>query len=252
MVERILNRKPMPYDHRDFRMADFITPAMRKQAAQMTSSDWSDARVLDQGQTPHCVGFAWAGFGVSVPLPLDWQNDMGDKIYYAAKILDKEPNQEDGSNTRSGVQAFTQFSGLTSYAFASSLDDVVTWLLVNGPVVGGTNWYDSMMSPDTNGLVHIQGNIAGGHEWMLSGVDTIMKQFKCTNSWGTSWGVKGQFFLTYDDYQRLLNEQGDACTAIKSGIVPPPPPPPPSPQKGCFPSNKLERAIRVALKELAA
>ena len=232
--ERILARKPMKYDHRDFALREFITPAMRKRAATITTQDWKMGHILDQGNTPHCVGFAWAGFGISVPVVDDWDNPMGDKIYYAAKVIDGEPNQEDGSDTRSGVKAFGQFANLGAYAFATSMDDVITWLLVNGPVITGTNWYDNMFYPDSKGLVTISGSIAGGHEWMISGVDTVKKVFHCTNSWGNSWGVNGQFFVSYADYQRLLNEQGDACTATELDVAPiPVPTPTPTPGSGC-------------------
>ena len=234
MTNRLLNRRPMKYDYRDFRMADFLSPEKRRAAAQITSTDWAVRRVLDQGTTPHCVGFAWAGFGISLPIFDDWQNDMGNKIYYAAKVIDGEPNQEDGSNTRSGVQAFTQFGKLSQYAFANSMQDVIDWVLTTGPIVGGTNWYDSMMDADSQGYVTITPNasIAGGHEWMISGVDTVKRIFHCTNSWGTSWGINGQFYLTYADYQRLLNEQGDACAAMEVAGTPTPTPVPPT--QGCL------------------
>ncbi len=229
----ILNRKPPKYDHRDFRMRDYITPSMLKRAAAITKIDWPVQTILDQGNTPHCVGFAWAGFGISLPVADQWSNDMGDKIYYAAKVIDGEPNQEDGSDTRSGVKAFMQFSQLqnNAYAFATSIDDVITWLLTVGPVITGTNWYSAMFSPDASGLIRIRGMVEGGHEWMISGVDTVAKKFHCTNSWGKDWGVGGQFYIGFKDYERLLNEQGDACTAaeISSTPAPTPIPPPPAP-----------------------
>jgi hypothetical protein len=242
-----MGRKPMKYDYRDFRLTDFITPAMRRRIALTTSNEWKVDHILDQGNTPHCVGFAWAGFGVSLPVFDNWDNVVGDKIYYAAKVIDGEPNAEDGSTTRSGVKAFMQFGSLqnNAYAFANSLQDVIDWLLVNGPVVTGTNWYDGMFSPDSGGLVKISGSLAGGHEWMLSGVDTVARTFKATNSWGTSFGIEGQFYIGFDDYQRLLNEEGDACTAVEVVAPPTPTPTPaPTPTPTPTPSGCLPRALR--------
>jgi len=250
----VFGRNPLKYDMRDFRLSDFITPAMRKRAKQTTSSDWAVARILNQGSTPHCVGFAWCGFGISLPVFDDWDNSRGDEIYYQAKIFDGEPGQENGSTTRSGVQAFQYFGLLSSYAFATSLDDIVTWLLVNGPVVTGTNWYNQMMSPDSTGLIKVGGSIVGGHEWMLSGVDTVTRKLKGTNSWGTEFGINGQFFIGFDDYQRLLNEQGDACTAVE--IVGTPVPPPVPAPSGCLSVAslglfRLAHAMMVAAQDLA-
>jgi hypothetical protein len=227
----VLNRKPMKYDHRDYRLGDYITPSMRMKAQSIDFMDWEIARILDQGSTPHCVGFAWAGFGISVPVCDDWDNAMGDKIYYAAKVIDGEPNQETGSTTRSGVRAFMQFGHLenNAYAFATSMDSLIVWLKTVGPIITGTNWYTDMFYPDAiTGLVKVGGWIEGGHEWMISGVDTIKRQFHCTNSWGTAYGLGGQFYIGFDDYERLFNEEGDAVTTTE---VPCPPEPEPT---GCL------------------
>lgn len=227
----VLARKPMPYDHRDFRMVDFITPAMRARAGQITAQEWNAPIILDQGATPHCVGYAWATFGNTFPVSDGWDNNMGENIYYAAKVIDGEPGAEDGSSTRSGVQAFMQYGHLDrdAYAFAGSMQDIITWVLANGPVVVGTNWYDNMFYPDADGLVTIGGNVAGGHEWTIIGVDTIARVFHAVNTWGTSWALKGHFVIGFDDMQRLLNEQGDACTAAEVTAEPVPPTPTPVP-----------------------
>ena len=41
-----------------------------------------------------------------------------------------------------------------------------------GPVVVGTNWYYGMFYPDTTGLIKIRGGLAGGHAYVINGVDT--------------------------------------------------------------------------------
>lgn len=240
----VLARKPMVYDHRDFRLSDYITPEMRAVALGMTSMDWEVSRILDQGNTPHCVGYAWAGFGIALPIFDDWNNDMGEKIYYQAKIYDGEPNQENGSTTRSGVQAFMDFGKLeaNTYAFATSVEDIVVWVLTVGPVITGTNWYQEMFYPDGDGIVRVGGYLAGGHEWMICGVDRSKALFHCVNSWGTSYGIGGKFYIGFSDYQLLFNEQGDAVTALEViPVIPPPPPPPP----GCLPLSKtLQRLFK--------
>ena len=215
--EIVFARNPLPYDHRDYRLLDYITPSMMKKAEQITQMNWQVDHILDQGATGHCVGFAWAGFGISLPVFNNWGNDMGDKIYYQAKIFDGETGEENGSNTRSGVKAFMKFSKLqnNAYAFATSFNSIVTWLLTSGPVVTGTNWYDNMMSPDSNGLVKAKGKVLGGHEWMINGIDTTTRLLRCTNSWGADFAVNGQFYISFEDYQKLLDESGDAVVATE-------------------------------------
>lgn len=246
----VFARKPMKYDHRDFRLSDYITPQMRDKASQMIDIYWPVGKILDQGSTPHCVGFAWAAFGISSPISDDWDNSKGHDIYYQAKIYDGEPKQENGSTTRSGVQAFMHFGVLenNAFAFAASIDEIVVWLLNVGPVITGTNWYSAMMTPDSNGLVKIGGYVAGGHEWMISGVDKEKRLFHCTNSWGGDWGLRGQFFISFDDYQRLFNEEGDAVTTTEIVGTPPTPEPTPDPvpvPPGC--SNLLYKVYKWSL-----
>ena len=59
-----------------------------------------------------------------------------------------------------------------------------------GPVVVGTYWYSSMFYPDRNGLIKINGGIAGGHAYVINGVDKTKKLFRIKNSWGQSWGIR--------------------------------------------------------------
>lgn len=225
-----LGRKPMLWDNRHYRLADYITPDMRRRAAAITSKEWATSKILDQGNTPHCVGFAWAGWGICEPIVDTFTNDDGNRIYYEAKVIDGEPNQEDGSTTLSGVKAMQKEGRLQNYAFATSLDDIITWVLTQGPVVVGTKWYEKMFNPDATGLVTVSGAIAGGHEHTIVGADRSTQLFKHANSWGTGWGTGGFFYMSFTDEQRLQNENGDACTAVELPLSPTPTPTPPS---GC-------------------
>jgi hypothetical protein len=221
-----LGRKPMLWDNRHYRLANFITPDIARRAAAISAKEWSMGTILDQGNTPHCVGFAWAGWGICEPIIDAFTNADGNRIYYEAKVIDGEPNQEDGSTTLSGVKAMQQDARLKNYAFATTLDDIVTWVLAQGPVVVGTNWYEQMFTPDATGLVTIGGTVAGGHEHLIVGVDKNAQRFKHANSWGTSWSVGGFFYLSFTDEQRLQNENGDACTAVELPLGPAPAPTP--------------------------
>lgn len=241
----ILNRKPNKYDYRDYRLSSFITERMRKESNRFLQRNWFIKSILDQGNTPHCVGYAWGNFGISLPVFDDWDNTYGDKIYYKAKEIDGEPMEENGSTTRSGVKAFTYFGKLSTYAFVTSFDDLTTWLLTKGPVITGTYWYTGMFYPNSNGLVTVTGKVEGGHEWMISGINTKQELLTCTNSWGTDWGDNGQFLISFDDYKRLLSEQGDACTAFEISASPQP-----QPNTDSEILKRLARALKVASDDL--
>ena len=216
-----LGRKPMKYDARDWRMKDFLS--VNDYKTTVTQKLWNLGKILDQGDTPHCVGFAWAQYGICEPVVDLFDNSDGDRIYYEAKVIDGEPNQEDGSTTRSGVQAMVNDGRVeANYAFANSIADIEAWVLNKGPVVTGTNWTYNMFTPDSKGFVKPTGFIAGGHEYLIVGADSQAKVFTFANSWGEGWGQKGFFYMTYKDYQKLFNAQGDACVSVELALTPEP------------------------------
>jgi hypothetical protein len=75
----------------------------------------------------------------------------------------------------------------------------------------GSNWYDSMDSPDSSGLVTISPNavVRGGHEYLARGLDVDKHLVHLDNSWGTSYGINGSFSYSWDTLTRLLSETGD-------------------------------------------
>lgn len=177
---------------------------------------WGDADVvLDQGQTGHCVGFGWAGWGDTLPIDDKFGNADGDAIYYEAKIIDGEPGAEDGSTVRSGAKAMQDRGRLSAYAFAASLDEVKAWVRQHGPVVFGTDWYDGMFSPDGDGIVTPSGSVAGGHCYACVGYHEAKDLYEFQNSWGASWGLKGRFLMHGSDAAILLGQQGEACAAVE-------------------------------------
>jgi hypothetical protein len=177
---------------------------------------WTDAdQVLDQGQTGHCVGFGWAGWGDTLPVDDRYTNPDGDAIYEEAKVIDGEPNQENGSTVRSGAKAIQNRGRLKTYAFAASIDEVRAWLDGHGPVVFGTDWDQPMFTPDANGFVHPDGNVAGGHCYVCVGDLVSEGALLFQNSWGASWGAAGRFRMTYADAAALLARQGEACAAVE-------------------------------------
>lgn len=177
---------------------------------------WADAdTVLDQGQTPHCVGFGWAGWGDTDPVNDKFTNADGDKLYYECKIIDGEPNAEDGSDVRSGAKAMQARKRLSAYAFTTSIETVKTFVNTKGPVVFGTNWTEDMFNPDANGVVKPTGAIAGGHCYICVGDQASTSELIFQNSWGKSWGATGRFYMAYSDAQSLLSQQGEACAAVE-------------------------------------
>jgi hypothetical protein len=179
---------------------------------------WKAPTILDQGQTPHCVGFTGADFIGDEPVLSEVNNALGDALYYECKIIDGEAGQENGSDMRSIGKVLKNRGRIDAYAFAVTVDEIRTWVRTNGPVLMGTNWYNSMFHPDPRGMISIAGSIAGGHAWSIIGHDAtpdIAAPWIAQNHWGTNWADKGFFYFDDNTLSRLLSEQGDALVTME-------------------------------------
>ena len=87
--------------------------------------------------------------------------------------------------------------------------------------MSATHWYEGMDTTDDDGLVHAVGELRGAHQYAVIGMDEERRLFKAVQSWGDEWGVDGYFYLTYDDMEMLLADDGD-CTQMVPLNVPTP------------------------------
>lgn len=168
---------------------------------------------LDQGNTGHCVGFGWAGWGDAEPIIDDYENADGHAIYYECKVIEGDPKGEDGAYVRDGATAMKNRNRLTTYAFANTIEDALLHLRTKGPLVVGTDWTNDMFTPDANGRVRPTGDVAGGHCYLLYEVSGTTLWFK--NSWGSTFGVSGSFCMTIDDFQVLMNSYGELVASVE-------------------------------------
>lgn len=203
-------------------------PVDPKSPPAPTSGVWDDPIQLDQGQTNHCVGFGWAGWGDAVPVEDAYQNADATQIYYECKVVDGQPNQENGSSVRSGAKAMQNRGRLGAYVFASAIDEVKQWVVNHGPVVVGSDWTQDMFTPASDGLVLPTGPVKGGHCYLMLGYDPAADRFEFENSWGSTWGKNGHFFMNAADFDRFVIQDptGEVCAALELPISPQPSPQP--------------------------
>lgn len=176
---------------------------------------WGDPDQLDQGQTPHCVGFGCSQFLNADPFNDHYKNADGHLVYYEAKVIDGEPRAEDGSSVHSGIKALKNRGRVGTYAWSTSTADIIAWVRAKGPVVVGSDWYDDMFNPDANGFVTPTGSLAGGHCFIVVGVD-VNNNLTFQNSWGAGWGVKGRFKMAENDFNKLVVVDGfEACAVVE-------------------------------------
>lgn len=205
-------------------------------AQQPTRKTWKiNATALDQGNTGTCVGHAWRNFLRCAPIRTEKSGPSAFDIYREAVIVDTWSQNDDehdlpdgdagmdfGTSIRAGAEAVTFSGRLKSYLWAFDLQPAIEWILTEGPMVFGTNWYSSMMRPDAEGIVKITPNatVEGGHGWLVRGIDTKRSLARGTNSWGDEWGKSGEFFIPLRDLERLIHEDGEACSAIEQRLQP--------------------------------
>lgn len=226
-IERNFGRLVSPPDERDYALARFIAEPILDIAKIVFGERrvWTCDTVLDQGDSNHCVGFACAQFGNALPLDSEQTDTDADAIYRAAKQFDADPMGENGTTVRSGAKAMRQLGHIQAYAFAHSINEIATWLQNHGSVVIGTNWYRGMEKVDGNGYVHANGQLLGGHCWLLLGYDFTNPLQRCfigLNSWGAAWGQTGRFKISANDLAALLRQGGEAMTAVEVAAMPQP------------------------------
>lgn len=195
--------------------------------------------VLDQGNLGSCTGNAGVGCLGTEPFASSGRvgtyslDEAGAvSLYAAATVADDYPGtyppEDTGSDGLSIAKVLTAAGEISGYQWTFSLDDALKALVVT-PFITGTYWYDGMFDPDPFGRVHPTGSVAGGHEYVADELDVENQRIWFTNSWGTSWGEAGRFWMTWDDYGTLLSQQGDVTIFTPADKPAPIPTPPPAP-----------------------
>jgi hypothetical protein len=176
---------------------------------------------LDQGSEGECVGFGWSGELQVPPIEIPVHNQFARNFYAGARQIDREEGRffnESGATVLAGAKLAKKMGWISEYAWCFGMEDLKDTVCTRGPVVLGINWYAGMYSTDTQGLIWVNGELAGGHCILCVGYEPNHPQFGegfwLLNSWGKTWGLNGLGFLRDNDMRRLLvTEQGEACVA---------------------------------------
>jgi hypothetical protein len=204
--------------------------------------------VLDQGQVGSCTGNACVGVLATNPnddaalvatgVVLDEAEAL--TIYSAAEVIDGDgpyPPNDNGSSGLSAAQAAKNAGLCSGYQHALTVEEAYTAIGV-GPFMVGSNWYSSFDSPDASGVVTIAAGatVRGGHEYECRGYDPATGLWHLVNSWGTSYGVAGEFFYSDATLARLLAESGDITSLVPLSQPAPVPTPTPTPTPSPVPT----------------
>lgn len=203
----------------DERDCDHLIPRRAVQQLPVRKS-WTSGGVLDQGDTPQCVGYAGFGWLAASPIRNRPPFSPAD-LYHAAQDEDEWPGRDyEGSSTRGLFKALVKNGFVSGYQWAFDVEPLIAHVLTVGPVCVGTDWYAGMTQPDAKGFLNTTGGKQGGHEWLILGADRekhatdgTIGSFRMQNSWSAKWADRGRAWVSFATVDRLIKQQGEACTA---------------------------------------
>lgn len=104
------------------------------------------------------------------------------------------------------LTAYNKTINLSDMSYTSvtqDLNSIKQYLINSCPIIFGIAIYSSFVSNNSNttGIILMpdisKETLLGYHCVVIVGFDDTKQQFKVANSWGTSWGQKGYFYLPY-------------------------------------------------------
>ena len=197
-----------------------MSAVLRAAAPLRTERFYRTGPVLNQGDLPQCVRFAWWQFLRSAPIMT--AIELSGDFYTECQRADEWPGEDyDGTSVRAGAKVLQDKGRLASYVWSWSAAEMRDWILrSHGTVVMGTNWYSGMNTPSPRtGFVPLTGALVGGHAYLCIGYSERRGAFRFINSWGATWGQRGRFWTKGEDVDRLLKEDGEACSAVEQKLV---------------------------------
>lgn len=173
---------------------------------------WKPGPILDQGSEGSCAGQAVKQLLQSEPF-----QQMGGPsaldIYYEARKIDEFPDTIEGTSVRAALQVARNMGLIQSFHWAPNLESILDWLDRAGPVDVGTDWFSYQTLLDYQ--VTFEGRPVGGHSYLLTGYDIPARRLIMVNSWGESYGFRGEGWIAFSDMERLLSRGGVAAGVVE-------------------------------------
>lgn len=180
---------------------------------------WRCSVHLDQGQQSACIAFAVTHALIASRPSLKLTDRFAiEQVYWESQRIDHwqggsypgaKPKYE-GAALLYCMKALRKNGYLSAYRWAFGLEQLILAVSWAGPVVVGISWFEDMYDPCKCGYLHPTGKHVGGHGMVCKGVDIARGRFLMHNSWGATWGNKGDAWISFSDMNWLLERDGEA------------------------------------------
>jgi C1A family cysteine protease len=223
----LLGAIPSPVDDRDYKLADHLDTA-----APLPSTFRLKllAPPLNQGNTGRCVAFSGTGLRQQQERsngdwPKGWPPLDAEWLYEHAEAIDgipTPPGPQRGTTIRAALQVLAKqgqpLTGklatagnfrIASYWAVQFTEDAIKRALVQyGGVYVALRWDQSFFHPLAGVIPAPSGQIVGGHVVWLFGYDDTVAGGSALlrNSWGASWGVRGNAYIPWRYLTPLLHD----------------------------------------------
>lgn len=206
-----------------------IKQLLENNNAKLINKVWICDEWYDQIAEGSCVAHAIAHELVASPIQQRGITPQLIKnIYCEAQKIDPwqggacpDNNQPfyEGTSILAGVKIAQKMGFFETYRWAFGIKDLTVGISHFGPAVLGINWYENMSKPNVFGFIKPTGQLQGGHAILAYGVNFINKTIRLRNSWGKKWGRQGDCWITFDDMEKLLKENGEAVFFVNRKLV---------------------------------
>jgi C1A family cysteine protease len=234
--KHVYNRKKDPIDTRDYKAKSYhLVPSISLPPAVDLRNNFN-IEIYDQTDIGSCTANA-GGFAFEYDLNLQKQTDFMPArlfIYWNERTLDGDTNQDAGSTLRQCMQAIHQFgvcpeqmwdysddnlyksptqdcftnasahTATNYFSIENNISALQGCLAAGYPWVCGIDVYESFESDTVaqTGVIPMPNaekeQLLGGHAVACVGYDSSKKHWIFRNSWNTTWGDKGYFYLSFD------------------------------------------------------
>lgn len=197
---------------------------------------WRRSWMLDQQAEGACVSHGWTQELMSTPVRVVLSNAglpagvpknpqrFAFWMYDECRKVDEWVGEDyDGTSVNAGGKVARSLGLIDSWRWCDGLDDMVDTLITTGPVILAIPWLNGMYeAPD--GELAISGRQVGWHCILANGYDPALRlngkpkreMARLSNSWGLSWGDRGNAWVELDAlYNGLLApNDGEMCVAL--------------------------------------